>query len=120
MEIRSKELFVVAALLALAAAPALAGADSASLNDGRVHGFSGCLTQESAGPRYFDLGNAKSDDGKALGTVRLTGSLWGIAPKQVLNQKVHVNGDYRGQLPGDPSGGHIAVQDVAAAGTKCS
>jgi len=122
VEVRSAGLFAAAAtLLAVTTIPALAGSsDLASLNDGRVHGFSGCLTQETAGTRYFDLTHAKSDDGKTLGTVRLTSSIWGISPKQALNQRVHVNGEYRGQLPGDPAGGHIAVQDAAVAGTKCS
>ncbi len=76
------------AFIFIVAAPAFAGnAEVGSLQDGRVHGFQGCLTQESTGTRYFDLTNAKSDDGKSVGTVRLTGSLFGIQPKESLNQE---------------------------------
>jgi hypothetical protein len=122
MEIRSTGLLAAAATLLVATTvPALVGAaELASLNDGHVHGFSGCLTQEPSGTRYFDLTDAKSDDGKVLGTVRLTSSLFGISPKDSLGQRVHVKGDYRGQLPGDPPGGHIAVQDAAMTGGKCA
>ncbi len=84
-----------------------------------MHGFRGCLTQESTGTRYFDLTNAKSDDGKSVGTLRLTGSLFGIQPMDSLNQRAHVNGIYLGHYATDPAGGHIAVEDVSLAGARC-
>jgi hypothetical protein len=94
-----------------------------SLMDGNVHGFDGCLIQESAkesaGVDYFDLTNAKSDSGKDLGTVRLTGDLSGLSPKDNLNKKVHVSGIYLGREGNDPGSGHIAVKDASVVGTKC-
>src|ERR1041385_8485970 len=82
-DMKIRGLGVSMALLAMASVPAFAAnADVSSLNDFRVHGFSGCLAQEPTGVHYFDLKNAKSDDGKELGTVRLTSSIWGIRPKQ--------------------------------------
>jgi hypothetical protein len=103
-----------------AAAFAASAATPGALNDGRVHGFSGCLEQESGGVRYFDLKNAKTDDGTKLGTVRLTGSVWGITPKAALDHEVHLNGVYRGHLGDDPDGGHLAVKDSAVVADHCS
>jgi hypothetical protein len=108
-----------AALLAATALPSLA-AKIPSLNDGHVHGFNGCLTQETTGVRYFDLTNAKSDDGQNLGTARLTGTLFGIQPKDSLDHQVHVNGMYLGHSANDPGSGHIAVKDVSISGGQCS
>lgn len=114
-------LSICAATVVAASTAALAAGDpAASLQDGRVHGFSGCLTQEPAGIRYFDLTKAKSDDGKELGTVRLTSSVWGIHPKQSVDRPVHVNGMYRGHMADDPVGGHVAVKDAVVTGDHCS
>jgi hypothetical protein len=110
-----------ATVVGFTALPALAvGSDVSSLNDGQVHGFTGCLAQEPAGVRYFDLTKAKADDGTDLGTVRLTSSVWGINPKQSLNQEIHVDGMYRGHYGDDPGSGHIAVKDAAVVSPKCS
>jgi hypothetical protein len=109
-----------AALLAVTALPSFAGNKMASLDDGHVHGFDGCLTQEQTGVRYFDLANAKSDDGKNLGTVRLTGTIEGIQPKDTLGHQVHVNGLYLGHGESDPTNGHVAVKDASVSGGKCS
>jgi hypothetical protein len=110
-----------ATLVGVAALPALAsGAEMTALKDGRVHGFTGCLAQESNPVHYFDLTKAKSDDGQNLGTVRLTSSVSGITPKTSLNEEVHVNGMYRGVFGDDPSGGHVAVKDAAVIAPKCS
>ena len=70
--------------------------------------------------RYFDLANAKSDDGKNLGTVRLTGTIEGIQPKDALGHQVHVNGVYLGHGENDPANGHVAVKDAAVKGGTCS
>ena len=110
-----------ATLVGFTALPALATSpELSSLNDGRVHGFTGCLAQEPTGIHYFDLTKAKTDDGKDIGTVRLTSSVWGITPKQSLNQEVHVNGLYRGHYGDDPGSGHVAVKDAAVVAPKCS
>jgi hypothetical protein len=117
--------FAAAALLTVTALPAFgAGAEVPSLKDGKVHGFEGCLIQESAqessGVDYFDLTNAKSDKGKDLGTVRLTGDLSGITnPKESLNKKVRVSGIYLGREGNDPGSGHVAVKDSSVVGEKC-
>jgi hypothetical protein len=108
-----------AALVAATAFPSFA-AEIRSLNDGRVHGFDGCLTREPTGIRYFDLTNAKSDDGKNLGTARLTGSLYGIQPNDSLNHRVHVNGTYLGHFATDPGSGHVTVKDISISGGQCS
>ena len=119
--VSSLVLSLSAAIVVASALPVLATSSTApSLQDGRVHGFSGCLTQEASGVRYFDLTKAKSDDGKDLGTLRLTSSVWGIRPKQALNHEVHVNGMYRGHMSNDPDGGHVAVKDAAVTGESCS
>jgi hypothetical protein len=82
--------------------------------DGHVHGFVGCLTQESTDPGYFDLMKAKSDDGADVGTLRLTGHFLGIDdPKNSLNKRVHVTGVYLGHEPTDPGSGHILMTDDA-------
>jgi hypothetical protein len=83
-------------------------------NDGDVHGFVGCLAQESTDPGYFDLVRTKSDDGADVGTVRLTGHFLGIDdPKNSLNKPVHVTGVYLGREPTDPGSGHIQMTDDA-------
>jgi hypothetical protein len=57
--------FAALAVMGVAALPArAANVNGASLDDGRVHGFSGCLTEEPASTHYFDLKNARTDDGK--------------------------------------------------------
>ena len=114
--------FAAVAMMGLTALPAYAAkVNAASLDDGRVHGFSGCLTQEPTGTRYFDLNNAETDDGKAMGTLRLTSSLLGITnPEESLNREVHVIGDYRGHTPTDPSGGHVVVEGADVTGGQCS
>jgi hypothetical protein len=110
------------AVMGLAVLPArAANVNAASLDDGRPHGFSGCLTQEPTGARYFDLKNAKTDDGKTVGTLRLTSSLPGIPkPEDSLNREVHVIGDYRGHAATDPDGGHVAVEGANMTGSQCS
>ena len=114
--------FGALAVMGLATLPAhAANVNAASLDDGHVHGFSGCLTQESTGTRYFDLKNAQTDDGKTMSTLRLTSSLLGITnPEESLNREVHVIGDYRGHAPTDPSGGHVVVEGAAVTGAQCS
>lgn len=113
--------FAAAGLLGFAATSSAAGSSAlASLDDGQVHGFTGCLAQEPTGIHYFDLTKAKSDTGKDLGTVRLTSSVWGITPKGAVAHEVHVNGMYRGHLSNDPQGGHIAVKDAAVVANTCS
>jgi hypothetical protein len=113
--------FATAVFVAATALPSLAAnSQFSSINDGRVHGFNGCLTQEASGMRYFDLTNAKSDNGVSLSTVRLTGSLYGIQPKDSLNRGAHVNGIYLGRSANDPGNGHIAVEDVQIVGGQCS
>ena len=114
--------FAALAIIGLTALPArAASASTPSFDDGHVHGFSGCLAQEPTGARYFDLKNAKTDDGKTLGTLRLTSSLPGITkPEESLNREVHVVGDYRGHAPTDPDGGHVAVEGAAVTGAQCS
>lgn len=112
--------FAAAALLAVTTLPAFGSSTAVrSLNDGEVHAFQGCLTQESSGIRYFDLKNAKSESGKDLGTVRLTGDPYGMSPNGSLHQKVEVRGIYEGHLANDPGSGHIAVQDASVVGGKC-
>jgi hypothetical protein len=83
--------FAALAVMGLAALPArAANINAASLDDGRVHGFSGCLAEEPTGTHFFDLKNAKTDDGKTMGTLRLTSSLLGITkPEESLNREVH-------------------------------
>ena len=110
------------AAMGLTALPARAASTKApSLDDGHVHGFSGCLTEEPTGTRYFDLNNAKTDDGKSMATLRLTTSLLGIVdPTQSLNREVHVVGDYRGRTPTDPPGGHVAVEGADVTAGQCS
>ena len=100
------------AVMGLAVLPARGvSSGAASLDDGRVHGFRGCLTEETTGTHYFDLKNAKSDDGQTMGTLRLASSLLGITnPEESLNREAHVIGDYRGHALTDPSGGHVAVE----------
>lgn len=113
-------LIAAATLVGALALPAL-GADFPKLNDGRLHGFQGCLTQESVPTHYFDLQNAKSDEGTVLGTVRLTSNLAGLArPKDALNHEVRVTGSYRGHAAVDPAAGHIAVKDAAVVAATCS
>lgn len=113
-------LIAAAALVGALALPAF-GAGFPKLNDGRLHGFQGCLTQENVPTHYFDLQNAKSDDGTALGTVRLTSNLAGIAtPQEALNHEVRINGSYRGHAPMDPGAGHVAVKDAAVVAATCS
>jgi hypothetical protein len=113
--------FAAAALLAVTTLPAF-GSNAAipSLNDGEVHSFQGCLTQEPTGVKYFDLKNAKSDNGKDMGTVRLTGDPYGMSPNGSLDQQVKVRGIYEGRLANDPGSGHIAVKDAEVVGGKCS
>jgi hypothetical protein len=104
-----------AAFFAVTTVSALAkDAEVPAWQDGHAHGFDGCLTQEATDPPYFDLVNAKSDDGTDVGTVRLTGFLQGINPKDSLNKRVHVTGVYLGREPTDPgSRGHIEMTDDA-------
>jgi hypothetical protein len=91
-------LLATAAFFAVTTVSALAkNAKVPAWKDGHVHGFVGCLTQESTDPGYFDLENTKSDDGADVGTVRLTGHFLGIDdPKNSLNKPVHVTGVYLG------------------------
>jgi hypothetical protein len=114
--------FAALAVMELAALPArAANVNAASLDDGRPHGFSGCLAEEPTGTHYFDLKNARTDDGKTMGTLRLTSSLLGITkPEESLNREVHVIGDYRGHAPTDPDGGHVAVEGADVTGAQCS
>jgi len=114
--------FAALAAMGLAALPARAASGKpASLDDGRVHGFSGCLVEEPTGIHYFDLKSAKTDDGQTMGTLRLTSSLLGIAkPEESLNREVHVVGDYRGHSPSDPEGGHVAVEGADVTANQCS
>jgi len=113
--------FATVVFVAATAFPSLAANSRfSSINDGRVHGFNGCLTQEPTGVRYFDLTNAKSDNGVNLDTVRLTGSLYGIQPKNSLNHGVRVTGIYLGRSANDPGNGHIAVEDINTVGGQCS
>jgi len=114
--------FAALAAMGLAALPARAASSkAASLDDGHLHGFSGCLVEEPTGVHYFDLKSAKTDDGQSVGTLRLTSSLLGITnPKESLNREVHVVGDYRGHTPTDPDGGHVAVDGADVTGAQCS
>jgi hypothetical protein len=91
--------FAAAALCAVTSVSALAkGAKVPAWKHGHVHGFVGCLTQESTEPGYFDLTKAKSDEGADVGTLRLTGHFLGIDdPKDSLNKRVHVTGVYVGR-----------------------
>jgi hypothetical protein len=111
-----------AAVIGLTALPSLAASPhGSSLDDGAVHTFTGCLTQESGGVRYFDLKNAKTEDGKSVGTIRLTSDLPGITnPEQSLNREVRVIGDYRGHSSADPVGGHVVVKDAGVTAGQCS
>jgi hypothetical protein len=108
-------LLVTAACLAVAASLALAKeAKGPAWKDEHTHGFVGCLTQEAASPHYFDLVNAKSDEGADVGTLRLTGHFLGIDdPKDSLNKRVHVIGAYLGPERGNPSGSTILLSDDA-------
>jgi len=57
--------------------------------DEHAHGFVGCLAQEAASPHYFDLVNAKSDEGANVGTLKLTGYFLGIDdPRDSLSKRV--------------------------------
>ena len=106
---------VTAAFFAVTTVSASAkDAELSAWKDGHVHGFDGCLTQESTDPPYFDLVKAKSDDGTDVGTLRLTGYLRGLDnPKDSLNKRVHVTGMYLGREPTDPGSGHILMTDDA-------
>jgi len=89
-------------------------ATAPSWKDEHAHGFVGCLTQEAASPHYFDLVDAKSDEGAQVGTLRLTGHFLGIDdPKDSLNKRIHVTGVYLGRAPGDPGSGSILLTDDA-------
>jgi hypothetical protein len=114
--------FAAFAVIGFTALPArAANINASSLDDGRVHGFSGCLAEEPTGTHYFDLKNATTDDGKTMGTLRLTSSLLGITnPEESLNREVHVIGDYRGHAPTDPNGGHVVVEGADMTGGRCS
>jgi hypothetical protein len=108
-------LLVTAAGLVAAVTPALAKEAKGPIwKDEHAHGFVGCLAQEAASPHYFDLVNAKSDEGADVGTLRLTGHFLGIDdPKDSLNKRVHVTGVYLGHEPGDPGSGSILLTDDA-------
>jgi hypothetical protein len=111
-----------AAFLVVTTLPAFAvDAKVAALSDGRVHGFEGCLTQESTDPPYFDLLKAKSDDGADLGTVRLIGDFTDMNPKASLNKRVKVTGVYLVRQPteSDPGSGHIEMKDARVVAGKC-
>jgi hypothetical protein len=96
-------------------------AEIPALKDGKLRGFEGCLSRESAEPHYYDLVKAKSDDGTDLGTVRLTGFFYGINPEDWLNKRVHVSGVYLGRAPSDPGSGHIELrgEDARPAEGEC-
>ena len=108
-------LLVTAACLAATASRAVAKeSKTPTWKDEHAHGFVGCLAQEAASPHYFDLVNAKSDEGADVGTLRLTGHFLGIDdPKDSLNKRVHVTGVYLGREPGDPGSGSILLTDDA-------
>jgi hypothetical protein len=108
-------LAVATAALAAAVTPALSKeAKVPTWKDEHVHGFVGCLTQESASPHYFDLANAKTDEGADAGTLRLTGHFLGIDdPKDSLNKRVHVTGVYLGPEAGNPGSSSILLTDDA-------
>jgi hypothetical protein len=108
-------LLVTAACLNATATSALAAeAKVLPWRDEHVHGFVGCLTQETASPRFFDLVNAKSDEGADVGTLRLTGHFLGIDdPKEALDKRVHVIGVYLGPEPGNPRASSILLTDDA-------
>ncbi len=109
-------LFVTAACLNATATSALATpAKVPPWKDEHAHGFVGCLTQETASPHFFDLVNAKSDEGEDVGTLRLTGHFLSIDdPKESLNKRVHVTGVNLGPEPGNPRGSSILLTDDAS------
>jgi hypothetical protein len=111
----STVLFATAAFLAFTTVFALAkDAKAPAWKDGHVHGFVGCLAQESNEVGYFDLVDAKTDDGEDVDTLRLTGHFLGIGdPKDSLNKRVRVPGVYLGHGSGDPGVGHIRMTDDA-------
>jgi hypothetical protein len=80
---------VTTVCLTATATPALATqAEVPSWKDQRVHGFVGCLTQEAPSPQFFDLVNARSDEGEDVGTLRLTGHFLGIGdPNESLHKR---------------------------------
>jgi hypothetical protein len=107
-------LVAATSLASMANSAAAKDAKVPSWKDEHAHGFVGCLAQEVASPHYFDLKDAKSDEGADVGTLRLTGHFLGIDdPKDSLNKRVHVTGVYLGPERDNPSGSTILLTDDA-------
>jgi hypothetical protein len=106
---------VVAAILAATTTPAFAREAKVPVwKDEHAHGFVGCLAQEAASPHYFDLVNAKTDEGASVGTLRLTGHFLGIDdPAASLNKRVQVTGVYVGDDSTHPGTSTILLTDDA-------
>lgn len=112
-------LALAAATLLGSAALAAEGKPPATLDDGKLHGFTGCL-QRLEGDRLFTLGDATTDDGKAIGSIHLTGSISGIVPKESLNQEIHIEGAYRDRVPSKDGGEHLRVSHASVVAPRCS